>query len=146
MAAFACKRPDTAFALDKSGKETASFKDERHLAFIRKLPSAVSGAYPCEACHIRAGSPRHNKKATGKAQKPSDCWTVPLTAEEHRDQHNGNEMSFWRRNGVDPFDLAEQLYQVTGDIEAGIAIIRRNRPSPLSGADLWPAGYNEEGE
>ena len=61
--AFAIARPQTAFSLDKSGKETASFKDDRHLAFIRTLPSVVSGTFGCEACHIRSGSPAHN---TGK--------------------------------------------------------------------------------
>ena len=124
---YAIRRHPEAFSLDKSGKDTASFKDERHLAFIRTLPSAVSGVYGCEACHIRTGSAAHNKKATGKAQKPSDCWTVPLTPDEHRDQHSGAEMAFWNRYGINPFTLAADLYAVTGDREAAEQIITRAR-------------------
>lgn len=125
--AFAIKRPSSAFALDKSGKDTASFKDERHLAFIRTLPSVISGAFPTEACHIRAGSPEHNKKTTGKSQKPSDCWALPLTPDEHRDQHSSSEMAFWTRYGVNPFDLASRLYQSTGDRDAALRIIASAR-------------------
>lgn len=138
--AFAIKRPPSAFALDKSGKDTASFKDERHLAFIRTLPSVISGAFPTEACHIRAGSPEHNKKTTGKSQKPSDCWSLPLTADEHRDQHSGSEMSFWTRYGINPFDLASRLYQNTGDRDAALRIIASARKTRGS---LWTKGNGD---
>ena len=127
--AFAVNRPATAFSNDRSSKATASFKDEAHLAFIRKLPSVISGAYGCDACHIRAGSPQHNKKMTGKSQKPSDCWTLPLTREEHMAQHSGNELVFWRSHGIDPFQLAIDLYSVSGDVEAATAIILKARDS-----------------
>lgn len=116
-------RESTAFSLDKSGKQTASFKDELHLAFIRSLPSVISGKSPVDACHIRAGSAEHNKKTTGKAQKPSDCWVLPLTPDEHRDQHSGSEMAFWNRHGINPFDVASRLYRVTGDREEALKII-----------------------
>jgi len=125
--AFAVNRPATAFSNDRASKATASFKDEAHLAFIRKLPSVVSGAFGCDACHIRAGSPQHNKKRTGGAQKPSDCWTLPLTREEHVEQHSTNELAFWRRHGIDPFQLAIDLYSVTGDVEAATTIILKAR-------------------
>lgn len=146
MMAFAIKRPPSAFALDKSGKDTASFKDERHLAFIRTLPSVISGAFPTEACHIRAGSPEHNKKATGKAQKPSDCWVLPLTADEHRDQHSGSEMAFWNRYGINPFDLASRLYQHTGDRDAAQRIIaeaRQSRGFASTRGSLWTKGNGD---
>lgn len=125
--AFAVRREPTAFSLDKSSRATSSFKDEAHLAFIRKLPSVVSGAFGCDACHIRTGSPQHNKKMTGKSQKPSDCWTLPLTREEHVAQHAGNELAFWRSHSIDPFQLAIDLYSVSGDIEAATAIILKAR-------------------
>lgn len=125
--AFKIPRSETAFSLDKSGKDTQSFKDDNHLAFIRTLPSVVSGAWPTEACHIRTGSAEHNKKKTGKGQKPSDAWVLPLTPEEHREQHSGSEIAFWNRHGINPFDLASKLYAVSGDEEAAIAIIRNAR-------------------
>ena len=118
----------TAFSLDTSGKATKSFKDEAHLAFIRKLPSCLSGAHGCDPAHISAGSPIHNKKRTGGAQKASDCWTVPLTRAEHDAQHaHGDELAWWRSHGIDPFELAIKLYESTGDAAACIAIIRKAR-------------------
>lgn len=66
--AYKFQRPETAFSLDKSGKQTQSFKDEKHLDFIRSLPSIISGQWPVEACHVRAGSGSHNKKAQEKVR------------------------------------------------------------------------------
>jgi len=126
---YAIRRPPTAFTLDPSSKATKRMIDEAHLAFIRKLPSVVSGEYGCEACHVRSGSALHRKKHTGMGQKPDDCWTLPLTADEHREQHSGNELEFWRRHGIDPFGLAADLYSVSGDIDAAIKIIMRARSS-----------------
>ncbi|MHA6684446.1 hypothetical protein [Mesorhizobium sp. A556] len=118
-----------AFSRDLSSKATRRIEDTAHLAFIRKLPSAVSGAYGCQACHIRAGSAVHRKKWTGGQQKPDDCWTLPLTSDEHRDQHSGAELEFWKHHGIDPFGLAADLYSVTGDIEAATALILKARKS-----------------
>lgn len=125
--AWAVPYKSTAFSLDKSSKATASFKDDAHLAFIRKLPSVISGVYGCEAAHIRAGNADRNKKRTGKGQKSSDCWTLPLTPEEHREQHSMNEMDFWKQHGIDPFDLAARLYEVSGDFDAARAILATRR-------------------
>lgn len=124
---YTIRRPETAFSLDKSSKQTKRIEDDAHLAFIRKLPSVVSGEYGCEACHIRAGSAVHRKKHTGMAQKPDDFWTLPLTPAEHREQHSENELEFWRKYGIDPFDLAQKLYEVSGDIEAAKQLLFRKR-------------------
>lgn len=125
--ASAWKRPDTAFSLDRSSKASKRVEDPAHLAFIRRLPSAVSGLYGCEACHIRTGSAVHKKKHTGMGQKADDSFTLPLTADEHKAQHSGNEIEFWRSHGIDPFELAIKLYENTGDAAACIAIIRKAR-------------------
>lgn len=127
---YAIRRPDTAFSLDKSSKQTRREELPAHLAFIRLLPSAVSGRTPCEACHIRVGSAIHRKKHTGLSQKPDDWWTLPLTAEEHREQHAGNELEFWRRHGIDPFELAISLYAVSGDTQEATRIIAQARTRP----------------
>lgn len=125
---FQIVRHPEAFSLDPSSKKTRRIEDPAHLAFIRKLPSVISGQYGCEACHIRTGSALHKKKWTGGAQKPDDAWTLPMTPAEHKAQHSENEMAFYRRHGINPFDLAARLYEVSGDIEAGIRILRSNRP------------------
>lgn len=125
---FQIARPATAFSLDKSSKATKRMEDPAHLAFIRKLPSVLSGQFGCEACHIRIGSAVHRKKHTGMQQKPDDSWTLPLTPAEHKQQHSENELLFWRSYGIDPFELAIKLYEITGDIEAGKRIIASARP------------------
>lgn len=123
MPAFAIPKLPTAFANQPPSKKTRRIEDPAHLAFIRKLPSIISGAMDCQACHIRAASAVHRKKMTGLGQKPDDAWTLPLTADEHRQQHSGNEIEFWDQYGIDPFDAAVRLYAVTGDLEAGARVI-----------------------
>jgi hypothetical protein len=117
-------RPATAFSSDPSGKHTARMEDSAHLAFIRKLPSIISGRTGCEACHVRTGDPTRRKKRTGKGQKPDDAWTLPMTPDEHRAQHDGNEMDYYRANGIaDPFEICIQLYAMSGEVEAATAYI-----------------------
>lgn len=122
--AFRFARPDTAFSEDPSDRSQRRMKDDAHLAFIRTLPSVISGEIGCEACHVRYGDPIYRKKHTGKAQKPDDAWTVPLTPSEHRDQHDGNEKAWWERHGIDPLELCLRLYAVSGDRNEALKIIR----------------------
>lgn len=119
------RRPDTAFALDPVGKQFARQEDKHHLAFIRLLPSVISGQYGVEACHIRMGDPRHRKPRTGAGRKPDDAWTLPMTPDEHRAQHSMNERAFWTQHGVDdPCALALALFQNSGDQEEAERLIR----------------------
>lgn len=124
---FAIKRPQTAFSLDPSNKAQKRIKDDAHLAFIRTLPSVISGEYGCEACHVRYGDPRYRKKHTGGQQKPDDAWCIPLTPAEHRDQHAHNEREWWEKQGIDPLHLCLKLYAATGDREAALKIIAEGR-------------------
>lgn len=98
-----------------------------HLAWIRTLPSLISGKRGCDACHVRYGSLAHGKRTTGGAEKPSDCWTVPLTRDEHTDQHRHNEREWWLKRGIDPLDIALRLWAASGDDEAGEVIVREAR-------------------
>ena len=73
------------------------------------------------------------KRETGKGEKPSDCWTVPLCNSCHREQHGGSEMAFWLahydQDGL-PLDvhfIALALWAATGDYERGLQIIQANR-------------------
>lgn len=124
MAGFAIQRPSTAFSLDLSDRKQKRIVDDAHLAFIRTLPSVISGREGCEACHIRYGDPVYRKKHTGMAQKPDDAWTLPLTPEEHRSQHAVNEREWWAEHGIDPLQIAQAIYAVTGNREAAIKLIR----------------------
>lgn len=118
--------PATAFSKDPS-KANGRTVDIEHLKFIRTLPSVISGEWGCEACHIRYGDPRYDKRKTPMARKPDDGWTVPMTPEEHRDQHRHNESEWWEEQGIDPLDIARKLYQHTGDTEKAIEIIKGAR-------------------
>ena len=51
----------------------------KYLAWIRTLPSAVSGAYGCEAAHTGSDG--------GMRQKASDYSAIPLTHDEHMELH-----------------------------------------------------------
>lgn len=125
--AFEIRKPATAFSLDPSERAQKRIKDDRHLAFIRTLPSVLSGVYGCEACHIRYGDPMYRKKATGMGQKPDDAWTIPLSPAEHREQHSTNEREWWFSKGIDPLKIALLLYSVTGNQDAAIKIIMEAR-------------------
>jgi len=124
------QRPDSAFSLDPSDKSQKRIRDESHLVYIRKLPSIISGRYGCDPCHLRTGSPTYRKKRTGERQKPDDCWTLPMTREEHRAQHNMNELEFYRQHGIDdPFAICLQLYEANRDLRLGKRIILSNLKS-----------------
>lgn len=113
-------------ARPKSEKATRGREiDRAHLQFIRRLPCACGCLRtPCDAAHVRYADLARGKTYTGKGVKPSDRWTVPLTRACHEEQHGMNERAFWDARGIDPLDLAERLYAVSGDEEAGAKIIR----------------------
>lgn len=57
--------------------------DEKYLAQVRALPCCVCGREgPSDAAHIRMSDAEwgghYGKRATGMAEKPDDCWAVPL--------------------------------------------------------------------
>lgn len=61
-------------------------RDARYRAWIRTLPSAVSGKMGCEACHTGSDG--------GMSQKASDYSCVPLTPAEHREYHRIGKRTF----------------------------------------------------
>lgn len=122
---FMIQRPDTAFSLDKTGKTQKRIESPAHLAFIRRLPSVISGVYGVEAAHIRYGDPIHRKPKTAKGRKPDDCYVLPLTPTEHASQHRENEKLWWDEKGLDPIRIALNLYDVSGDVPAGVEIIQK---------------------
>src|SRR5581483_4830177 len=79
-------------------------RDEKHLAFIRTLPCIVSGdPTTTQAAHVRFGDPAYFKTNPGIGQKPSDCWTLPLSSRLHvgypESQHEHAERDWWRSHG-----------------------------------------------
>lgn len=119
-------RPATAFSMTRQRRPRERDKD--HLGYIHELHCLVCGARPVEAAHLRSPAPRYGKKATGMQEKPHDKWTVPLCAGHHRTDpdslHNVGEEAFFARHRIDPFLVATALHNSTGDVEAGMQIIR----------------------
>jgi len=110
-----------------------------HLKFIRGLPCLVcwrTGGV--DAAHIRFPWPTLGKRPTGKGEKPSDEWTVPLCRGCHSEQHRGNEQEFWfmhfepdDESPIDVLIIALALWAASGDQERGEQIIRSSVLIPI---------------
>jgi hypothetical protein len=87
-------------------------KDAAFLAFVRTNPCCACNRTPSQAAHIRMGSLAHDKRPTGKGERPSDRWSVPLCARCHLgEQHRMGERIFWEQCGIDPFTIAKKLFE-----------------------------------
>ena len=91
-----------------------------HLAFIRMLGCLVHNTIPSQAAHIRKGT-----NGAGGV-KPSDYYAIPLCVYCHAEQHTG-EVTWWRNLGIDPIKLAADLWEVSGNLDAGRALVDRAR-------------------
>lgn len=128
MIAYRLPRNPEAFSLGAAkGKKRPRIENGKHLAWIRTLPCLITGQYGVEAAHIRYAAPHLGKRDTGKAEKPDDRWTVPLSPEMHREQHSVNEQDFWQKYKIDPCQVAMALYGISGDDEAALVVIRNAR-------------------
>jgi len=102
-----------------------------HLDFIRGLPCLVCGLKRnIEAAHIRMSDRRVAKRETGMAEKPDDCWAMPLCSSCHREgptsQHGMGERDFWELLRIDVILVALALWQATNDYDRACQIIRTN--------------------
>lgn len=103
-------------------------RDKAHCEFVRQLPCLITGRTDAtEACHIRYADAAYRKRETGKGEKPSDRWIVPLHRDQHADQHRHGERGWWAKRGIDPLRIAQELYQVSGDTERAEQIISNAR-------------------
>lgn len=124
MKAFSVPRHPEAFSLGAGGKKKRPRREDKdHLAFVRSLPSCISGLRPCDPCHVRYADPVYGKGLTGKGEKSDDRWCVPMLRSEHDEQHSMNERVFWARYGLDPLRIALALYGCSGNEEEAEAII-----------------------
>lgn len=122
--ASAVKKPATAFAAGAAvGQRDPRQKSEKHLAWLRTLPSVIPSSEIVEAAHVRFDDWSVGKRPTGKAEKPHDFWALPLGRDRHREQHSGSEQAFWRRYGLDPLRICLALWAYTQNDEVGRLII-----------------------
>jgi recombination DNA repair RAD52 pathway protein len=83
-------------------------RDKEHLAFVANQPCLLCGRTPSDAHHLRCAQPR------AMSRKVSDEFTVPLCRTHHRQLHHaGDEAAWWNDLGVDPFPIAQDLWQQT---------------------------------
>lgn len=85
--------------------------DDAWLALVRLMPCLVCGYPRSDPAHLRTGSRKYGKRQCGMAEKPDDCWVLPLCRTHHSEQHSRNEMDWWISKGItDPHGLAKALY------------------------------------
>lgn len=115
--------PDTAFALQPTGKSSKPVKDKPYLEWLHDLPCIVSRRSPVEAAHVSYPDPRYGKLGRGKGSKESDRWAVPLHPDEHRRQHSMSERAYWQSVGIDPCVVALALHAAYPDTGRALLII-----------------------
>lgn len=112
-------------------------RDRAYLGWVAKLPCLacmVRGkvTWGVHVAHLRAGSLEHDKRPTGKGEKPSDRWTLPLCPPHHtgdvrvtrHSQHDMDELQFWAELGVDdPFQVCIDLRRAYEAKQRGVPII-----------------------
>jgi hypothetical protein len=85
--------------------EPRRVRDKEHLRYVTTQPCLICSTTPSDAHHVRFAQPR----AMGR--KVSDEFTVPLCRSHHRELHQcGNEAAWWHDMGIDPIDIAGQLW------------------------------------
>jgi hypothetical protein len=88
--------------------EPRRIRDRDHVRHVIKQPCLICGRRPSDPHHLRFAQSR----ALGR--KVSDEFTVPLCRAHHREIHRcGDEGSWWRNTGVDPFAAARALWLET---------------------------------
>lgn len=103
----------------------------KHLAFVRGLPCLVKGFGPCDAHHLLKVPER------GAGRRADDNHVLPLRWDIHQQLHQANkrETEFLMEKGglkVQPIELAEALYAVTGNQAAAEMLINSAKDSLFS--------------
>jgi hypothetical protein len=105
----------TVFKIDKSMLtfgEIRRYRDKTHLRFVALQPCLLCGRTPCDPHHLRFAQPR----AMGR--KTSDEFVVPLCRNHHQENHQaGDEVSWWKRTGIDPLPVANRLWGISRGIQ-----------------------------
>ena len=103
--------PDRSDGIDKSVLAVAAprrYRNREHLRSVAKQPCLICGRKPSDAHHLRYLQPR----ALGR--KASDEFAVPLCRVHHRAVHRArDEQAWWQASGIDPMQVARQLWNET---------------------------------
>jgi hypothetical protein len=106
--------------------------ERRHQAFIRSLPCLGCGKpAPSECAYVG--------RIAGLAAPVADRYLVPLCGPAtvwqdccHSRKHYRGAARFWSALGINAFDLALQLWRVSGDLTAGVRTVMRARQAAMA--------------
>jgi hypothetical protein len=88
--------------------ELRRHRDKTHLRFVALQPCLLCGRSPSDPHHLRFAQSR----AMGR--KTSDEFVVPLCRAHHSQNHQvGDEVSWWKQNGIDPLPVANRLWGIS---------------------------------
>jgi len=92
------------------------YRNNAHLRFVAGKPCLICGRRPSDPHHLRFMQPR----AMGR--KVSDEYVVPLCRTHHRTNHRaGNERVWWQQLGIDPVQIARDLWKETRGVRFAAA-------------------------
>ena len=102
-------------------------------AFLREVGiCAVTGIEgDIQVAHIRGADALFCKPLTGMAIKPHWVWTLPLSAEAHREQHEIGEGMFWNTRGYPWRDITR------GPMAAALVLEGFRAMDDAEGARTW---------
>jgi hypothetical protein len=142
---------DSGFAksdgIDKSMLAIATprrYRNREHLRYVAQQACLICGRKQSDPHHLRYLQPR----ALGR--KVSDEFAVPLCRSHHRAVHRaGNEQAWWTAAGIDPVEVARQLWRKTrlNDQEdhrpAAVAVGPEAQSTALPSNGSGPLGCNQ---
>ena len=121
----------------KGKKDHRRRVSESHIRMIRQMPCILSGR-EAEAAHVSYGDLEAGKPGNAMGLKASDDYAVPLCPELHRlnngSQHHSeiNERDWWAQFGINPIEIAQQLFAVGRNYEAMLAIVNNIKLTPAA--------------
>jgi hypothetical protein len=109
--AIECFDADKGKGIDKSVLAIPAprrYRNREHLRFVAQQVCLVCGRKPSDPHHLGFMQPR----ALGR--KVSDEFAVPLCRSHHRAVHRaGDEQAWWKAAGINPVEVARQLWRQT---------------------------------
>jgi len=118
--------------VDKSSltiAEPRRYRNKEHLRLVAQQACLVCGRKPSDPHHLGFMQPR----ALGR--KVSDEFAVPLCRTHHRAAHRaGDERAWWEQVGIDPVEVARELWRKARLTEGTLQPSPRTAPSGLDAA------------
>src|SRR5947209_7589415 len=103
-----------------------------HQAFIRSLPCLACGKPPPSEC-------AQVRMPAALGLRPTEHYLLPLCGPAtvwqdccHSRKHYRDAVRFWSALGIEPIDLASELWRVSGDVAAGRCLVMHARQAAMA--------------